>query len=62
MNNKEVADLLGIAEVTARKYASILKITFYGTGMRKVYDWKKIDVELLKKSIGKRGRPPKVKK
>jgi len=59
MNNKEVSELTGIAESTVRKYAKILEITYYGSGMHKVYDWKKTDIDRLKKAIGKRGRPPK---
>jgi len=59
MTNKEVSELTGIAESTVRKYAKILNITFYGSGMHKVFDWKKADIDRLKKSIGRRGRPPK---
>jgi len=59
MTNKEVSELTGIAESTVRKYAKILEINYYGSGMHKVFDWKKTDVDRLKKSIGKRGRPPK---
>jgi hypothetical protein len=57
MTNKEAAEAVGVAEPTARKYAPILGIQYYGTGQHKVYDWKKSDLEKLKKSIGKRGRP-----
>jgi len=59
MTNKEVSELTGIAESTVRKYAKILNINFYGSGMHKVFDWKKTDIDRLRKSIGKRGRPPK---
>jgi len=59
MNNKEVSELTGIAESTVRKYAKILEINYFGSGMHKVYDWKKSDIDRLKKAIGKRGRPPK---
>jgi DNA-binding transcriptional MerR regulator len=59
MTTKEVADLTGIGISTICKYAEILKIDYYGEGRRKVYDWKKTDIDRLKKSIGKRGRPPK---
>ena len=61
MTNKEVAEQTGIAESTVRKYAKILNITFYGSGMHKVFDWKKADIDRLKKSIQKRGRKPKDK-
>ena len=59
MTNKEISELTGIAESTVRKYAKILEINFYGSGMHKVFDWKKADIDRLRKSIGKRGRPPK---
>jgi len=59
MTTKEVSELTGIAERTIIKYASILGIAYFGTGRRKIYDWKKTDIERLKKSIGKPGRPPK---
>ena len=59
MTTKEVSELSGIAERTVIKYASILGIVYFGTGRRKIYDWKKADIDRLKKSIGKRGRPPK---
>jgi len=58
MTNKEVSEQTGIAESTVRKYAKILNIAFYGSGMHKVFDWKKADIDRLKKSIGKRGRKP----
>jgi DNA-binding transcriptional MerR regulator len=61
MTTKEVAELTGIAERTIIKYASILKITYLGTGRRKIYDWKKPDIERLKKSISKPGRPRRAK-
>jgi predicted transcriptional regulator len=59
MTTKEVATETGVAEQTVLKYAKILKIDHLGTGMRKIYNWKKADIDRLKKSIGKRGRPPK---
>ena len=59
MTTKEVSELTGIAISTVCKYADILNIDHYGEGRRKVYDWKKADIDRLKKSIGKRGRPPK---
>jgi DNA-binding transcriptional MerR regulator len=59
MTTKEVAELTGIAMPTVRKYALILKVVYIGEGRRKTYGWKKSDVDRLKKSIGKRGRPPK---
>jgi len=59
MTTKEVSELTGIAMPTARKYAVILNISYLGSGRGKIYDWKKADIERLKKSIGKRGRPPK---
>jgi DNA-binding transcriptional MerR regulator len=61
MTTKEVAELTGIAEPTVLKYAKILNIKYLGEGYRKIYDWTKADAELLKKSIGKRGRPPEEK-
>jgi len=57
MTMKEVSELTGIAESTVRKYAPILGISYVGNGMHKVYIWKKSDIDKLKKSIGKRGRP-----
>ena len=62
MTTKEVSELTGIAISTVCKYADILGIDYYGEGRRKVYDWKKTDIDSLKKSIGKRGRPPKTDK
>ena len=59
MTTKEVSELTGFAENTVIKYARILGIVYFGTGRRKIYDWKKADIDRLKKSIGKRGRPPK---
>jgi len=56
---KEVAELTGIAESTVRKYAKKLEVSYVGSGMHKVYIWNKADVEKLKKSIGKPGRPKK---
>ena len=61
MTNKEVSEVTGIAESTVRKYAKILEIKFFGSGMHKVFDWRKTDIDRLKKSIGKRGRPKKDK-
>ena len=60
MTTKEVALATGIAEPTVLKYAKILNITHYGTGRRKVFDWRNEDIEELRKSLGKRGRPKKV--
>ena len=57
MTTKEVAAETGIAEPTVLKYAKVLGISYLGTGMRKIYDWKKCDIDKLKHSIGKRGRP-----
>jgi len=59
MTTKEVSELTGIAISTVCKYAVILNIDYYGEGRRKIFDWKKTDIDRLKKSIGKRGRPPK---
>jgi predicted transcriptional regulator len=61
MTTKEIAELTGIAESTVLKYAKTLNIKHLGDGYRKIYDWSKADAERLKKSIGKRGRPPKEK-
>jgi hypothetical protein len=62
MTTKEVADLTGIAERTVIKYALILKVVYIGEGRRKTYDWKKSDVDRLKKTYkGKTGRPKKDK-
>jgi hypothetical protein len=61
MNTKEVADITGIAEPTVLKYAKILDISYLGTGMRKIYDWKKADIDRLKKTYkGRTGRPKKL--
>jgi hypothetical protein len=57
MTTKEVSELTGIAGPTVLKYAKILEIDYLGTGMRKIFNWKKSDIDRLKKSIGKRGRP-----
>jgi ribosomal protein L44E len=62
MNTKEVSELTGIAISTVCKYAVILNIEHYGEGRRKISDWKKSDIERLKKSIGRRGRPVKKNK
>ena len=59
MTTKEVAEAVGIAEQTVLKYAKILEISYHGTGRRKIFDWKKSEIDKLKKSIGKRGRPSK---
>ena len=62
MNTKEVSELTGIASRTVIKYANILRVTFYGEGRHKVYDWKKADIDRLKKTYkGKTGRPPNKK-
>jgi DNA-binding MurR/RpiR family transcriptional regulator len=61
MTTQEVAEITGFAISTVCKYADILKIEHFGEGRRKIYNWKKTDVERLKKSIGKRGRPKKSK-
>jgi len=61
MTTKEVSELTGIAPSTVSKYADILGISHLGEGYRKIYDWKKTDIERLKRSIGKRGRPKKTK-
>jgi DNA-binding transcriptional MerR regulator len=62
MTTKEVAELTGIAGSTVRKYADILEISYLGSGMRKIYDWKKSDIDRLKKTYkGKTGRPKKAK-
>ena len=57
MTTKEVANETGIAEPTVLKYAKMLDVPHLGTGMRKIYDWRKSDIEKLKRAIGKRGRP-----
>jgi hypothetical protein len=62
MTSQEISNQTGIALSTVLKYAGILQITYFGTGRRKVYDWRKSDIDRLKKSIGKRGRPPKKEK
>jgi uncharacterized protein len=59
MTSQKISELTGIALSTVLKYAAVLEISYLGTGRRKVYDWKKSDIDRLKKSIGKRGRPPK---
>jgi len=59
MTTREVSVETGIAEPTVLKYAKILDINHLGEGMRKIYDWKKSDIDKLKKAIGRRGRPPK---
>ena len=62
MTTKEVAALTGIAERTVIKYAKSLEVTYYGVDRRKVYVWKKTDIDRLKKEYkGKTGRPPKTK-
>jgi len=61
MTTKEASELTGIAPSTVLKYAAILEISFFGTGRHKIYDWKKADIDRLKRSIGKRGRPKKDK-
>jgi hypothetical protein len=55
----EAAGLAGCAESTARKYAPALNIEYFGTGRRKVYNWKESDIPRLKEIIRKQGRPPK---
>ena len=63
MTTKEVFALTGIAISTVCKYAVILNVEYHGEGRRKVYNWKKADIERLKKTYkGKTGRPPKDKK
>ena len=57
METEEVHKITGIATSTIRKYALLLDVEYTGTGRRKIYNWKKSDIEKLKKSIGKRGRP-----
>ena len=61
MTTKEISEATGIAISTVCKYADILNIEYFGEGRRKIYNWKKTDIERLKKSIGKRGRPKKDK-
>jgi hypothetical protein len=62
MTTKEVAALTGIAISTVLKYANILEVGYFGTGRRKVFEWKKSDVDRLKKTYkGKTGRPKKDK-
>jgi DNA-binding transcriptional MerR regulator len=62
MTTKEVSELTGIAQRTVIKYANILGIRYSGEGRRKTYNWKKADVDRLKKSyVGKTGRPKKAK-
>jgi hypothetical protein len=57
MTTKEVSAETGIAEPTVLKYAKLLDIDHLGTGMRKIYNWKKSDVDRLRRSIAKIGRP-----
>ncbi|GHV82119.1 hypothetical protein AGMMS49991_06770 [Spirochaetia bacterium] len=57
MTTKEVSEDTGIAPSTVLKYADILGVSYLGEGRRKIYDWKKADIDRLKKSIGRRGRP-----
>jgi len=59
MTTKEVSEQTGIALPTCRKYAIILQINYTGEGRRKTYLWTEADIERLKQSLGKRGRPPK---
>jgi DNA-binding transcriptional MerR regulator len=62
MTTKDVSELTGIATRTVIKYADILNISYLGEGRRKIYDWKKNDIERLKKTYkGKIGRPKKEK-
>jgi DNA-binding transcriptional MerR regulator len=62
MTTKEVSELTGIATRTVIKYADILSIAYLGEGRRKIYDWKKPDIDRLKKTYkGKTGRPKKAK-
>ena len=62
MTTKEVSALTGIAGRTVIKYAEKIGVTYYGEGRRKVYDWKKTEIEKLKKMWkGKVGRPKKDK-
>jgi len=56
---KEVASLTGYAESTVRKYAPQLGIEYFGSGQHKVYNWKKADIDRLKKVVIGRGRPTK---
>jgi excisionase family DNA binding protein len=58
MTTKEVAELTGIGLSTITKYAREFKITHYGEGRRKIYDWSKADIEKLKKAVKQVGRPP----
>ena len=61
MTTQEVAKATGIAESTVLKYAKILDITHLGTGYRKIYNWKKRDVErlIITMEAAKPGRPNK---
>jgi len=59
MTMKEVASLTGYAESTVRKYAPQLGIEYFGSGQHKVYNWKKADIDRLKKVVIGRGRPTK---
>jgi len=62
MDTQEVSALTGIAGRTVIKYAKLLEVAYYGTGRRKIYDWKKSDIDRLKKTYkGKTGRPKKDK-
>jgi DNA-binding transcriptional MerR regulator len=62
MTTQEVSELTGIAQRTVIKYANILGVAYLGEGRRKTYNWKKADVDRLKKTYaGKTGRPKKAK-
>jgi hypothetical protein len=51
MTTQEVANLTGYAKRTIQKYAELLKIKYYGTGMRKIYDWMEEDIKRFQSAI-----------
>jgi hypothetical protein len=60
MNSREVAKLTGYEEVTIRKYAPLLGVSYTGEGRRKTYAWDRSDVErcltTIKGTDGRRDR------
>jgi predicted site-specific integrase-resolvase len=52
MQTNEVAALLGVAPITARKWAAENGVSYIGEGQRKTYLWNESDIERFRNRKG----------
>ncbi len=62
LTTKEIAELAGVAEITARKWAKNNNLESFGNGGGKAYLWTEADLERFKSRNKQRGNFSKSKK